>query len=123
MKTLGNEETIAAFGLPYFRELSTFGALCDEIIVDLLNNGTITHLARGEYISRTDEIVNTFQVVLQGTVQTKRLLVPRNSVRGGSVYVVDDQQRLRRRPVKVLFNQKTLSVIGSGLHVQNLISN
>lgn len=66
MKILGSEETIAAFGLPYFRELSTFGALSDEIIVDLLNHGTITHLARGEYISRTEEIVNTFQVVLQG---------------------------------------------------------
>ena len=66
MKILGSEETIATFGLPYFRDLSTFGALSDEIIVDLLSNGVIRQLARGEYISRTDEIVKAFQVVLRG---------------------------------------------------------
>lgn len=55
------------------------------------------------------------QVVLRGRVQPKRLVVPRNSVRGGALYVVDTEQRLRRREVTVLFNQGPISVIGSGL--------
>ncbi|MBF0444642.1 MAG: efflux RND transporter periplasmic adaptor subunit [Magnetococcales bacterium] len=55
------------------------------------------------------------QVVLHGRVQPQRLLVPRSAVRGGVLLVVDEQQRLQRRNVDVLFNQGTVSVIGSGL--------
>jgi RND family efflux transporter MFP subunit len=55
------------------------------------------------------------QVVLQGHIQPERLVVPRNSIRGGGLYVADEQQRLRRRQVTILFNQGSLSVIGSGL--------
>jgi RND family efflux transporter MFP subunit len=55
------------------------------------------------------------QVVLRGRTQPGRVVVPRSAVRGGAVYLADDENRLRRRPVEVLFGQGTLSVIGAGL--------
>jgi RND family efflux transporter MFP subunit len=55
------------------------------------------------------------QVVLRGRVQQERLLVPRTAVRGGAVLLADQENRLRRRPVQVLFEQGLVSVIGEGL--------
>ncbi len=55
------------------------------------------------------------QVILRGKTQAGRLLVPRSAIRGDVVLVVDDQQRLERRPVEVLFNQGFFSVIAKGL--------
>jgi hypothetical protein len=55
------------------------------------------------------------QVVLRGRSRGPRVLVPRGAVRDGAVFVVDDEQRLRRRPVEVLFDQDGNSVIASGL--------
>ncbi len=55
------------------------------------------------------------QVVLRGRTQPGRVVVPRSAVRGGAVYLADHENRLRRRPVEVLFGQGTLSVIGKGL--------
>jgi len=42
-------------------------------------------------------------------------VVPRSAVRGGAVHVADADNRLRRRPVEVLFGQGTLSIIAAGL--------
>ena len=66
MEILDAHETIDALGLPYLHELSTFGALSDEIIVDLMTNGVIRRYARGEYITRLNQIASEFQIVLQG---------------------------------------------------------
>jgi len=55
------------------------------------------------------------QVVLCGKPHRARLLVPRSAVRAGAVLVVDRDNRLRRRPVKVLFSQGWISVIDQGL--------
>jgi hypothetical protein len=55
------------------------------------------------------------QVVLRGVRQGARLVVPRSAVRGGAVYVADQDNRLRRRSVDVLFSQGRLSVIAEGL--------
>ena len=55
------------------------------------------------------------QVVVRGKSQAPRLVIPRNAVRNGTVYVADADDRLRRRPVEVLFNQEHYSVIASGL--------
>jgi multidrug efflux pump subunit AcrA (membrane-fusion protein) len=52
---------------------------------------------------------------VRGKSQAPRLVVPRNAVRNGTVYVADADDRLRRRPVEVLFNQDGFSVISSGL--------
>ncbi len=55
------------------------------------------------------------QVVLRGKSQNPRVLVPRSAVRGGAVLVADADDRLRRRPVDVLFSQGTVTVISEGL--------
>lgn len=55
------------------------------------------------------------QVVLRGKSGGARLVVPRSAVRSGAVYVADWENRLRRRPVEVLFDQGQLSVIADGL--------
>jgi signal-transduction protein with cAMP-binding, CBS, and nucleotidyltransferase domain len=66
MDILDGGETLATLGLAYLRELSTFGALADEMIVDMMTTGTIKRFSSGEYIARSDQVVTEFQVVLQG---------------------------------------------------------
>ncbi len=66
MEVLGADEVIEEFGLPYFRELSTFGALSDGMIVEMLNEGTIRRFKKGEYLARYGEAATEFQIVLQG---------------------------------------------------------
>lgn len=55
------------------------------------------------------------KVILRGNYRSQRLVVPRAAVRAGVVYVADENNRLRRRPVQVLFSQGDVSVIDSGL--------
>ena len=66
MLTIDADNVIDKFGIEYFRELSTFGALPDEMILELLRGGTIVRLSKGEYIARFDEEASEFQVVLSG---------------------------------------------------------
>lgn len=55
------------------------------------------------------------QVVLRGRANGPRVVLPRGAVRDGAVYLVDADQRLRRQPVEVLFDQGDYSVIAAGL--------
>lgn len=55
------------------------------------------------------------QVVLRGKSDTPRLIVPRSALRDGAVYVADADDRLRRRPVEILYAQGRISVIAAGL--------
>jgi hypothetical protein len=55
------------------------------------------------------------RVVLSGKISMRRILVPRSAIRAGTVYVVDENSRLRRRAVKILFSQGNISVIEEGL--------
>ncbi len=55
------------------------------------------------------------QVMLRGPVQPNRLVVPRAALRDGQLYLVSKEQRLQRQPVKVLFNQGSISVVANGL--------
>ena len=55
------------------------------------------------------------QVLLAGNPQPNRLIVPRNAVRDGAVYVISDDDRLQRRPVELLFEQADVAVIKSGV--------
>ena len=66
MQEVEAAEVIRKLGFTYLQELSTFGALSDEVIEDMLERGRIEHYRRGEYISRFGEAADDFQVVLQG---------------------------------------------------------
>lgn len=68
MQIVDAATVIEELGLPYFRELSTFGALSDEVIRDMLTQGKIERLQKGEYIAHFAEEAADFQVVLQGKI-------------------------------------------------------
>jgi RND family efflux transporter MFP subunit len=61
------------------------------------------------------------RVVLTGHTQPGRIIIPRHAVRGGKVYVINDQQRLQQRDVDILFNQQLVSVISSGISADDTI--
>lgn len=54
----------------YFRELSTFGALPDEVILRLLQDGRVISLDEGEVLYTVGERSDAFYIVLSGTVNT-----------------------------------------------------
>jgi signal-transduction protein with cAMP-binding, CBS, and nucleotidyltransferase domain len=66
MNTIDASAVIEKLGSPYFRELSTFGALSDDMIADILHRGHINQLQRGEYLARFDQPADSFQVILSG---------------------------------------------------------
>jgi signal-transduction protein with cAMP-binding, CBS, and nucleotidyltransferase domain len=66
MEILTAAETIERLGLDYLNELSTFGALSNEFIEDLLNNGVVRRYQKGEYVARMDQVAADFQVLLSG---------------------------------------------------------
>jgi RND family efflux transporter MFP subunit len=51
------------------------------------------------------------QVVLRGHTQPQRVVIPRTAVRGGKIYLLDAENRLRIHNVDILFNQGDLSVV------------
>ena len=55
------------------------------------------------------------QVILYAKSAEPRLVIPRSAVRNNTVYVADKENRLRQKPVEVLFSQESFSVIASGL--------
>lgn len=54
----------------YFHELSTFGALPDDVIMRLLLDGKVIHLDAGEMIYDAGERSDTFYIVLSGRLNT-----------------------------------------------------
>jgi signal-transduction protein with cAMP-binding, CBS, and nucleotidyltransferase domain len=48
--------------------LSTFGALSNEVIAELLHNGVIHHYKKGEYVTHVEQIADSFQIVLHGCI-------------------------------------------------------
>jgi signal-transduction protein with cAMP-binding, CBS, and nucleotidyltransferase domain len=68
MEILDAGETVEMLGMKYLNELSTFGALSDEVIANLLGNGVIKHFARGEYVTRLNQVASEFQVLLRGRI-------------------------------------------------------
>lgn len=68
MQLVDPAEVIESLGIPYLQELSTFGALSEEVILDLVTHGKIERLDKGEYITHTLEKADDFQIVLQGKI-------------------------------------------------------
>ena len=78
MKILGADETINLLGWACLNDLSTFGALSNGVILDLLHKGVIRHYMKGEYVTRMDQVADDFQVVLSGCVAYYRCFVGRD---------------------------------------------
>ena len=55
------------------------------------------------------------RVTLIGQARPNQVIIPRHTVHGSHVYVLDDEQRLRKQPVDVAFVQGEFAVIRSGL--------
>ncbi len=55
------------------------------------------------------------EVEFRGGTLAGQLVIPRQAVHGGGVCVLDEYSRIRRRPVKVLFEQDDLAVVSQGL--------
>lgn len=68
MRIIEAAEVIERLGIGYLQELSTFGALSQEVIIHLLQEGRIEQLEKGEYIAHFGEEASDFQVVLQGAL-------------------------------------------------------
>lgn len=66
MKPLNATEVIDKLGITYLQDLSTFGALSEAVVLELLEHGKIERLEKGEFIAHFDEKAEDFQVVLQG---------------------------------------------------------
>jgi len=68
MKTLTLTELYQQFSSEYFQELSTFGALSEEVVKRLLAEGEIFELEPGENLYQVDNSVNELYVILSGKI-------------------------------------------------------
>ena len=68
MQILDAADTLESLGIESLKELSTFGALSEEVIVHMMTHGVIRQYDRGEHITRLDQIAEEFQVLLRGQV-------------------------------------------------------
>ena len=68
MKTTTGASLIALFGIDYFRDASAFGALSDEAIRFLLDNGRALALNQGDLLYEPGDKGDRFYVVLQGAL-------------------------------------------------------
>ncbi|MBN3562080.1 Crp/Fnr family transcriptional regulator [Aliamphritea spongicola] len=68
MKTLQAESLLKEFGLPYFRELASFGALSDEMIRNMVHKGVCVQLEQGEILKPYESPVDGFSIVLKGDI-------------------------------------------------------
>ncbi|MCG8486681.1 MAG: efflux RND transporter periplasmic adaptor subunit [Chromatiales bacterium] len=55
------------------------------------------------------------QVLLKGKTQADRIILPRSTIKNSVVYLADENNRLQRQPVEVLYNQGDISVIQKGI--------
>lgn len=68
MKSITLERLFEEFSVDYFRELSTFGALSDDMVMQLLREGKIFQLDEGQELYHVDDAVDEFYVVLSGRI-------------------------------------------------------
>ncbi|MBR9884896.1 MAG: cyclic nucleotide-binding domain-containing protein [Oceanospirillales bacterium] len=80
MKTIDAQTYWQTKGVAYFRELSSFGALADSVIQELLLNGRVIQLDDGEMLYSAGEPAQSFFIILSGIINN---YMPRES--GGRV--------------------------------------
>ena len=61
------------------------------------------------------------EVELRGKLQEDRIVIPRSSIRDEHVYVLDKDDRLRRRKISVDSTQSEFAVIESGIEVGDIL--
>jgi multidrug efflux pump subunit AcrA (membrane-fusion protein) len=61
------------------------------------------------------------QVSIAGRMQPDRIVIPRSVIRSGKIYIVNSENRLEIRPVKRLYNQQQVAIIGEGLQSGEII--
>jgi len=61
------------------------------------------------------------EVELRGTEQKNQVVIPRSALHDGHVYVVDDDHRLRRRPVTIAFAQAGFVCLQEGLSPEQIL--
>ncbi len=99
MRTIPGRQLIEQFGIDYFKDGSSFGALSDQAITYLLEKGKVLQLDTGERLFACDESVDSFYIVLQGSIAFYR---PRE---GGNTHIRD-----------YIFGQEVGFVAMIGLH-------
>ncbi len=66
MHKLSGQRLMEDLGLPYFRNISTFGALSDTTVVHLIRCGEVLALDPGEVLFEAGEPSECFYVILKG---------------------------------------------------------
>ena len=69
MKTLSVEDLYRTLSPSYFEALSTFGALSEKVVKQLLTEGSLFELDAGEALYNTGDMVEEFFVVLTGNIE------------------------------------------------------
>lgn len=68
MKLLSFNRLYQQFSPDYFRELSTFGALSEEMVTRLMKEGDMFELDPGEALYQVGSAVDEFYVILSGRI-------------------------------------------------------
>ena len=68
MKVLSVEQVLERFPFKHLRELSTFGALSDDCMLSLLENGRLFELPPGEALYEAGSSADEFYVIIDGTL-------------------------------------------------------
>ncbi len=66
MRKLSGQGLMEDLGLPYFRTISTFGALSDATIVHLVSCGEVLVLDRGDVLFEAGDPSDGFYVIIKG---------------------------------------------------------
>lgn len=70
MHTVDGLQLWEALGPAYFRELSSFGALPDEVIRNLLEDGRVISLDAGDTLYTAGNCSDAFYIILRGAINT-----------------------------------------------------
>ena len=68
MLSIAGNEVIERYGLDYFKEASTLGALTDQALTYLLQKGKILQLEAGERLFSLGDPVDCFYVIIDGLI-------------------------------------------------------
>jgi CRP-like cAMP-binding protein len=68
MKQISVDQVLDKFPFEHLRELSTFGALSDDCIMSLLENGRVMELDSGESLYEAGTSADEFYVIIDGSL-------------------------------------------------------